>query len=95
MTPCPCANNCPSPAKLKRVLIACDHDLEGHLIGKMLKSLGIDVVVQDQRMALEMLEDKIGAPFDVVISDAVDTPYLCPKAGTAPPNAMPVIRSRD
>ena len=73
----------PRPSQVKRVLIACDHDLEGHLIGKMLKSLGIDVVVQDQRMALEMLEDKVGAPFDVLISDAVDTPTFAQKLALA------------
>ncbi len=63
-----------APAHVKRALIACDHELDGHLVGKMLKSLGIDVAVQDRRMALEMLEDRIGAPFDVIITDAVEAP---------------------
>ncbi|MCF6199436.1 MAG: ATP-binding protein [Hyphomicrobiaceae bacterium] len=79
----PLRQHLPRPSHVKRVLIACDHDLEGHLIGKMLKSLGIDVVVQDQRMALEMLEDKVGAPFDVLISDAVDTPTFAQKLALA------------
>ena len=64
----------PVPKGVERVLIACDHEPEGHLIGKMLKSLGIDVVVQDRRMAYEMLEDGIGKPFDVLITDAIDAP---------------------
>lgn len=65
-----------APVDVKRALIACDHELEGHLIGKMLKTLGIEVVVQDRRMAFELLEDKIGAPFDVVITDAVEAPLF-------------------
>ncbi len=61
-----------APSHIKRALIACDHELEGQLIGKMLKSLGVEVVVHDRRMAYEMLEDGIGEGFDVLISDAVE-----------------------
>ena len=61
-----------APDHIKRVLIACDHELEGHLLGKMLKSLGIEVVVQDRRMAYELLEDKECSAFDVLITDAVE-----------------------
>ncbi len=60
------------PSHIKRALIACDHELEGQLIGKMLKSLGVEVVVQDRIMAYELLEDGIGEAFDVLISDAVE-----------------------
>ncbi len=62
-----------SPGHIKRALIACDHEVEGQLIGKMLKSLGVEVVVQDRRMAYEMLEDGIGEGFDVLISDAIES----------------------
>ncbi|MCP4932686.1 MAG: response regulator [bacterium] len=61
-----------SPSHIKRALIACDHELEGQLIGKMLKSLGVEVVVQDRIMAYELLEDGVGEAFDVLISDAVE-----------------------
>ena len=64
----------PAIDHVERVLIACDHELEGHLVGKMLKTFGVDVVVQDRRMAFELLEDKVGKPFDVVITDAVEAP---------------------
>ena len=60
------------PEHIKRALIACDHEGEGQLIGKMLKSLGVEVVVQDRLMAYELLEDKVGEPFDVLITDAVE-----------------------
>ncbi len=61
-----------SPSHVKRALIACDHELEGQFIGKMLKSHGVDVVVLDRLMAYEMLEDGIGDGFDVLICDAVE-----------------------
>jgi len=79
----PLLEELPRPSQVKRVLVACEHEMEGQLIGKMLKSIGLDVVVHDQRMALEMLEDKVGAPFDVLISDAVDTPTFAQKLARA------------
>ncbi len=82
----PLLDELPRPSQVQRVLVACEHDMEGHLIGKMLKSIGLDVVVQDQRMALEMLEDEVGAPFDVLISDAVDTPTFAQKLARAAEN---------
>ena len=63
-----------SVGHVKRALIACDHELEGQLVGKMLKNLGVDVVVRDRRMAYEMLEDKACKGFDVIITDAVEAP---------------------
>jgi PAS domain S-box-containing protein len=60
--------------RVKRALVACDHEMEGYLVGKMLKTLGVEVVVVDRRMAMERLEDKVGKAFDVVITDAVEAP---------------------
>jgi CheY-like chemotaxis protein len=64
------------PRDVSNVLIACDHETDGQLVGKMLKSIGITVAVLDRRMALEMLQAGEGGCFDALITDAVEAPRL-------------------
>jgi PAS domain S-box-containing protein len=62
------------PQGIGSVLVACDHEVEGRLVGKMLKSTGLEVAVKDRRLALDLLQNGSGEGFEAVITDAVEAP---------------------